>query len=93
MSVLGSYGPVDRAIIAHNAHNGRVEESTLRRGTEKRPDYKPFSRDDYSLGRYQRASSARLARRIKLGALVIGAIVVAAMVGAALAALSSGMMG
>ncbi len=93
MSVLNSYGPVDRAIIARNAQFGHMEQSTLRRGTEKAPEYRPFSRDEYSLGRYQRASSARLARRIKAGALVVAAVVLAAALGAAFAALSSGALG
>lgn len=93
MSVWNTYGPIDRVVIAHNAPLARVHASTLRRGTEKKPEYRPFSRDDYSLGRYQRASSARLARRIKTGALVLATLVLAAAVGAVLAALTSGTLG
>ena len=93
MSVLHTYGPIDRALIARNAHIGAAKPSTLRRGTEKTPEYRPFSRDDYSLGRYQRASSARLARRITRAALVACGIIVAAAFGAVLAALSTGALG
>lgn|GEM_PF-2651706 len=93
MNVLRSYGPVDRALIARNAQFGRMDRSTLRRGTEKAPEYRPFSRDDYSLGRYRRASSARLARRIKAGMLVAVGILAAAALGALSAALSSGALG
>ncbi len=93
VSVLNSYGPIDRAIIARKPQLARLDHSTLRRGTEKTPEYRPFSRDDYSLGRYQRASSARLARRIKKVAMVVAGLVLAVAAGAVLAAFSSGFMG
>lgn len=90
MSVWNAYGPLDRAIIARNAPLSRIGSSTLRRGTEKAPEFRPFSRDEYSLGRYQRASSARLARRLKKILAVVGAVLIAAAAGAAFAAFSSG---
>ena len=89
MSVLDSYGPVDKAIARRLSH-APTAKGTVRRNTLSAPEYKPFSRDDYSLGRYQRASSARLVRSIKKGALLALGIVAAALFGAALAAFSSG---
>lgn len=93
VSVLDSYGPVDRMLIARKNAHAQGGKPTLRRDTLSAPDYKPFSRDEYSLGRYQRASSARLARTFTRVVLIVVGLVAAAAMGAALAALSSGALG
>lgn len=93
MSVLDSYGPVDRMLIARKNAHAKAGRSTLRRDTLSAPDYQPFSRDEYSLGRYRRASSARVRRAVTRAVLVVIGLAVAAAMGAALAALSSGALG
>ena len=92
MSVLDSYGPVDRMLIARRNVPAQ-KPSTLRRDTLSTPEFKPFSRDSYSLGRYQRASSARLARTVKRVALLAIGLIADAAVGALVAALSTGTLG
>lgn len=93
MSAFGSYGPVDRMMIARKNAHARMGKSTLRRDTLSKPDYQPFSRDEYSLGRYQRASSVRMTRAIKRGALIVIGLAAAAVMGALLAALSTDALG